>query len=345
MCSSAPPSTPSPNDLTWQVLLATLRCPAGSLLTDRDVCNIMNTCFRVLHQATHKNHLLHRLAGHTLLEMVRDIFSQLPDLPGTSLEDDLLEAAVTEGTMRMLEREEGEAEEGGGNTQEGAGDATALSSQGRGADEGRGSAREAHDGTGGVAAGGADGTLLEYGEHARSRVEEGANKSRGSLIPRQLSGGVDGNRIAGGSVIELGATGGGVVAMGGDGEAYATHGYGIGCAVELFHFLCALLTMEEQQRQQKRQQQQQQQQSSLFATSASTGGSGSATDLETDVTALSLSLLSAAVELGGTSMARHPRLLGLVQDDLMRCLMQLGLSANRIIMAQVSGLLHCRGSV
>ncbi|ERN08654.1 hypothetical protein AMTR_s00017p00208730 [Amborella trichopoda] len=45
-----------------QVLLACVRCKAGTLLDDRVVCVAFNTCFQVVQQATGRGDLLHRQA-------------------------------------------------------------------------------------------------------------------------------------------------------------------------------------------------------------------------------------------------------------------------------------------
>eukprot|EP00249_Psilotum_nudum_P020568 c27761_g1_i1 orf=605-5020(+) len=63
-----------------QVLLACMKNQASKMLTDRDVCLVVNTCFRVVHQAVTKGELLQRTARHTMHEIVRAIFAHLPDL-------------------------------------------------------------------------------------------------------------------------------------------------------------------------------------------------------------------------------------------------------------------------
>lgn len=63
-----------------QVLMVVMKHPASNLLSDRDVCLVVNTCFRVVHQAVTKGELLQRTARHSMHEIVRSIFSHLPDL-------------------------------------------------------------------------------------------------------------------------------------------------------------------------------------------------------------------------------------------------------------------------
>lgn len=61
-----------------------MKSGAGAVLSDRDVCNVVNTSFRVVHQAGSKGELLQRTARHTMHELVRAIFSHLTSLSPTS---------------------------------------------------------------------------------------------------------------------------------------------------------------------------------------------------------------------------------------------------------------------
>ncbi|KNA10447.1 hypothetical protein SOVF_144260 [Spinacia oleracea] len=63
-----------------QVLLACMESKASVVLSNQHVCTIVNTCFRIVHQATTKGELLHRMAVHTMRELVRCIFSHLPEV-------------------------------------------------------------------------------------------------------------------------------------------------------------------------------------------------------------------------------------------------------------------------
>ncbi|KAK0584989.1 hypothetical protein LWI29_021769 [Acer saccharum] len=63
-----------------QVLLACMKSKVAVKLNNQHVCNIVNTCFRVVHQASSKGELLQRIARHTMHELVRCIFSYLPDI-------------------------------------------------------------------------------------------------------------------------------------------------------------------------------------------------------------------------------------------------------------------------
>ncbi|XP_004307475.1 PREDICTED: ARF guanine-nucleotide exchange factor GNOM-like [Fragaria vesca subsp. vesca] len=66
-----------------QVLLACMRSKASVMLSNQHVCTIVNTCFRIVHQAGTKGELLQRIARHTMHELVRCIFSHLPDVHST----------------------------------------------------------------------------------------------------------------------------------------------------------------------------------------------------------------------------------------------------------------------
>ncbi|KAK4430034.1 ARF guanine-nucleotide exchange factor GNOM [Sesamum alatum] len=66
-----------------QVLLACMKSKASVMLSNQHVCTIVNTCFRVVHQAGTKGELLQRMARYTMHELVRCIFSHLPDVDNT----------------------------------------------------------------------------------------------------------------------------------------------------------------------------------------------------------------------------------------------------------------------
>ncbi|KAK1383584.1 ARF guanine-nucleotide exchange factor GNOM-like [Heracleum sosnowskyi] len=60
-----------------QVLLACMKSKAAAKLSNQQVCNIVNTCFRVVHQASSKGELLQRIARHTMHELIRCVFTHL----------------------------------------------------------------------------------------------------------------------------------------------------------------------------------------------------------------------------------------------------------------------------
>ncbi|KAJ3697483.1 hypothetical protein LUZ61_001188 [Rhynchospora tenuis] len=63
-----------------QVLLGCVRSRAAPALTNRHVCAVVNTCFRVVQQAGTKGELLQRVSRQTMQEVVRCVFSRLADL-------------------------------------------------------------------------------------------------------------------------------------------------------------------------------------------------------------------------------------------------------------------------
>ncbi|PHU25414.1 hypothetical protein BC332_03746 [Capsicum chinense] len=71
-----------------QVLLACMKSKASANLSNHHVCNIVNTCFRLVHQASAKSELLQRIARHTMHELVRHIFSHLPNIDSKAHEFD-----------------------------------------------------------------------------------------------------------------------------------------------------------------------------------------------------------------------------------------------------------------
>ncbi|KAG4153563.1 hypothetical protein ERO13_D04G190850v2 [Gossypium hirsutum] len=65
------------------VLLACMKSKASVMLSNQHVCTIVNTCFRIVHQAEKKAELLQRIARHTMHELVRCIFSHLLNVENT----------------------------------------------------------------------------------------------------------------------------------------------------------------------------------------------------------------------------------------------------------------------
>lgn len=79
-----------------------------------------------------------------------------------------------------------------------------------------------------------------------------------------------------------------------------TEPYGVPCMVEIFHFLCSLLNVVEH---------------------VGMGPKSNTLAFDEDVPLFALGLINSAIELGGPSICRHPRLLSLIQDELFRNLM------------------------
>lgn len=61
-----------------------MKSRAGAVLSNRDVCTVLNTTFRVVHQAGSKGELLQRTARHSMHELVRAVFSHLSSLEATT---------------------------------------------------------------------------------------------------------------------------------------------------------------------------------------------------------------------------------------------------------------------
>eukprot|EP00899_Mesostigma_viride_P015080 jgi/Mesvir1/23573/Mv18269-RA.2 len=64
-----------------QVLLALLKCPTGRLLSDDDVCHIVETTYNIGHRTGKEGEMLKRMSRHMMQEMVRHIYRRVKDLP------------------------------------------------------------------------------------------------------------------------------------------------------------------------------------------------------------------------------------------------------------------------
>lgn len=121
-----------------------------------------------------------------------------------------------------------------------------------------------------------------------------------------------------------------------NGEAGASgRPHGTACMVEILLFLCALLDPDFIAAQQQGRQQ------------AMVGFLSFTEKDEEETPLLPLSLVSAALELAGSALGDHPKLLVLVQDNLFRALLYHGLSPNVLVLSQVGapcGLLQLRPS-
>eukprot|EP00740_Mantoniella_antarctica_P007041 CAMPEP_0181358802 /NCGR_PEP_ID=MMETSP1106-20121128/5723_1 /TAXON_ID=81844 /ORGANISM="Mantoniella antarctica, Strain SL-175" /LENGTH=559 /DNA_ID=CAMNT_0023471825 /DNA_START=202 /DNA_END=1878 /DNA_ORIENTATION=- len=76
------------------VLLECMLCPTGRLLSDDDVCNIVQACYRIGHQSGKESALLRNLSRHILREIVHAVFRRLPHLREAS-------AAAAEGVHHI----------------------------------------------------------------------------------------------------------------------------------------------------------------------------------------------------------------------------------------------------
>ncbi|XVE68186.1 hypothetical protein DITRI_Ditri09bG0048700 [Diplodiscus trichospermus] len=242
-----------------QVLLACLKSKAATRLSNKHVCMIANTCFRIVHQASSKGELLQRIARHTMHELVRCIFSHLPEISSTEHEmadGNSLSASGLVGTQNgnhML-----------GSTQ-------------------------LENGNVGI---GCDGPSLISDASSPPLM----NSATGTDTSK--SGESDGMEDAQHREILMMAP------------------FGIPCMVELFQFLCSLLNVVEK---------------------IGIGPKSNPT-YDEDVPLFALGLINSAIELGGPSFSKHPKLLALIQDELFRNLMQFGLSMSPLILSTVCGI-------
>ncbi|KAE8664634.1 ARF guanine-nucleotide exchange factor GNOM [Hibiscus syriacus] len=242
-----------------QVLLACMKSKASVMLSNQHVSTIVNTCFRIVHQAEKKGELLQRIARHTMHELVRYIFSHLSNVENTK------NALVNRSSTATLEL-------------------SAFSSLG--------------------------GIDNDYAFGAK-QTENG----NGSVYDGQASSGSFGSNSAGlvGTVREES------MVVAGDGKEtipYDLHlmtaPYGVPCMVEIFHFLCSLLNAVEHM---------------------GTDPRSNTLAFDEDVPLFALGLINSAIELGGPSFRRHPRLLSMIQDELFCNLMQFGLSMSPLILS------------
>ncbi|KAK4763722.1 hypothetical protein SAY87_013160 [Trapa incisa] len=238
-----------------QVLLACMKSKASIMLSNQHVCNIVNTCFRIVHQAGSKGELLQRIARHTMHELVRCIFSHLPDVDNT-------DRALVNGANKVKkEVTEPDSEYAFGT-------------------------RQLDNGNSGS----------EY----ESQPSSGSFVSNASGVP--MAGIMDDSAIGSGKdafPIDL---------------HLMTEPYGVPCMVEIFHFFCTLLNAFEHM---------------------GMGPRSNTIAFDEDVPLFALGLINSAIELGGSSIRSHPRLLSLMQDELFRNLMHFGLSMSPLILSMV----------
>lgn len=91
-------------------------------------------------------------------------------------------------------------------------------------------------------------------------------------------------------------------------------GYGIGSAVDIFHFLCSLLNVVD--------------------VMESDGLTYPTTDENTQ--AFALYLINSAIELSGDSIGKHPKLLRMIQDDLFHHLIHYGVPSSPLVLSMIS---------
>ncbi|CAI5458647.1 unnamed protein product [Closterium sp. Yama58-4] len=318
-----------------QVLVACLTCPAGELLSDRDVCSVVNTCFRVVHQSALRSDVLQRAACAAMHDMVRTIFARLPSLPSSpaSGEEEMQAARSTEGTMVLPD--------------DGALDAAAAMDAAAAARLKEGVQPPGEEGVAAAVAHAEGG-----GENGGSAGQEGEEKvlqgdESNPLLPRDTAGAASAASPSGsespgsdsgseGDSQHEGAPGDESSSENEqeEGEEYEEEEssavdftrevvlgrpYGAACLVEVFHFLCSLLTLDENLV------------ASPRAASPRTPRSYAWAHAHEDMPLFALQLISTALDLTGEHVALHPRLLALVSDDLFRSFFLLAASPNPLV--------------
>ncbi|EPS60000.1 hypothetical protein M569_14803, partial [Genlisea aurea] len=238
-----------------QVLLACVKSKASVVLSNQHVCTIVNTCFRIVHQAGSKSELLQRFSRHTMNELIRCIFSHLPDVDRT-------EGSLVKG-VNSLKNKTGGVDS----------DSTFV----RSSENGNGT----HDFDGqlssGILSSASSGLINGPMDETNSRADNGKD-----VVPYDLH--------------------------------LMSAPYGIPCMVETFHFLCSLLNVVEH---------------------TGMGSGPNSVAFDEDVPLFALGLINSAIELGGSVIRHHPRLLNLVHDELFRNLIQFGLSMSPLILSTV----------
>ncbi|KAK6119163.1 hypothetical protein DH2020_047095 [Rehmannia glutinosa] len=285
-----------------QVLLACMKSKASVMLSNQHVCTIVNTCFRIVHQAGTKGELLQRIARHTMHELVRCIFSHLPDVDNT-------EQSLVKGGSSINN------------------EVHACSSHHVMFLNVSGPALSICIGLPLLVLSSLLIKILKFTSFSLVQTTgldtdysfsgKSGNGSGTSEYDGQLSSGVFNSASSGlisGVMDESNAS----TDNGKDAVPYDLHlmtePYGVPCMVEIFHFLCSLLNVVEH---------------------TGMGLRANSITFDEDVPLFALGLINSAIELGGPAMRHHPRLLSLIQDELFRNLMQFGLSASPLILSMV----------
>ncbi|CAJ1864201.1 unnamed protein product [Sphenostylis stenocarpa] len=237
-----------------QVLLACVKGKASVMLSNQHICIIVNTCFRIVHQAGTKGELLQRIARYTMHELVRSIFSHLQNIDNTECE-------FINGSATLKQ------------------ETTGLSN-----------------------------------DHALASREL-ENGSLNSAYDAQPLSKIIASSTAIANVVDENTA---IASSGNETDPHELQimikPYGVPCMVEIFHFLCSLLNVSEHR---------------------GVNSRSNTMTFDEDVPLFALTLINSAVELGGPSFRRHPRLLSLIQDELFCNLMQFGLSMSPLVLSMV----------
>lgn len=90
-------------------------------------------------------------------------------------------------------------------------------------------------------------------------------------------------------------------------------GYGVRCAIDIFHFLCSLLNVV-----------------SVVETDGTTSHTA-----DEDVQIFALVLINSAIELSGDEIGKHPKLLRMIQDDLFHHLIYYGSWSSSFVLSMI----------
>jgi len=90
-------------------------------------------------------------------------------------------------------------------------------------------------------------------------------------------------------------------------------GYGVRCAIDIFHFLCSLLNVV-----------------SIVEADGSTSHTA-----DEDVQIFALVLINSAIELSGDEIGKHPKLLRMIQDDLFHHLIYYGTWSSSFVLSMI----------
>ncbi|XP_047320346.1 ARF guanine-nucleotide exchange factor GNL2 [Impatiens glandulifera] len=93
-------------------------------------------------------------------------------------------------------------------------------------------------------------------------------------------------------------------------------GYGIRSAADIFHFLCSLMNV-------------------MVSNESDGGGSQVQQTADEDVQLFALVLINSAMELGGDSIGRHPKLLRMIQDDLFHHMIHYGSCCSPLVFSMI----------
>ncbi|KAE8724843.1 ARF guanine-nucleotide exchange factor GNL1 [Hibiscus syriacus] len=241
-----------------QVLLACMKSKAATRLSNKHVCMIANTCFRIVHQASSKGELLQRIARHTMHELIRCIFSHLPEICST--EHEMANESLL-STSGVVGKQNGNLVLGSSQVE-------------------NGNVGTICDGSSSLAADTYSPSLVQSSSESDT-IESGEREEKTDALHD---------------------------------ERLMSAPFGIPCMVEIFQFLCSLLNVIE---------------------NIGISPKSNPVAYDEDVPLFSLGLINSAIELGGPSLSKHPKLFGIIQDELFRNLMQFGLSLSPLILSTV----------